>query len=522
MSDKKTVTTIRGEEVPRDQCRRITGAFYKIGDPKVKGSGDCYKIGDRFYRDDTDYIVFDEFSQEYVIKNETVIEGIIGVEEGKFVKGYFSKNPIYNSSFKENRYATGVPVLSKETLEPYREYRYYRADDCFLPKRALIATEFSKLPYLDMDEKYNLPYNCDEAIMTSFKNSFNKSEFKINPMTAEIAKALDGLSFGLEFETTRGKVPSRLTSALGLIPLRDGSISGLEYATIPYTGEKGIAATKFVCEALENFTEYDEHCSLHLHVGGIPRTKGYLTALFKVLCIIQDEMYSLFPLYKKYNFGVKRKNYTKPLPASEILSKLDTKIDSSNIDTNFNTVFQFLSMGISMDNYSNDLSLVKSHPSDPRGSSKWNIRSRYHWVNLIPIVFGNKATVEFRIHTPTTDYNKVISYMLMCGGILKYVQTNMKDILSGSPMTTLNDILYTTYREFPQLITRLSRYKDIRRNTTYEQNSQGNIRGNELEISSVDLFKEKKSIFDSVSEMPVWMGVSDTSNRVVRTRRSAW
>lgn len=39
---------------------------------------------------------------------------------------------------------------------------------------------------------------------------------------------------------------------LGLIPLRDGSITGLEYATIPHRGIKGVAALKESIEVLKN------------------------------------------------------------------------------------------------------------------------------------------------------------------------------------------------------------------------------------------------------------------------------
>lgn len=486
------VTTIKGEKVSRKDCRRIGGEYYKVGDPLVKGSGDCYQINGRYYRDDTGYIVFDELKNEYVINNESMVHGIVGIEKGEFVLGYFSKNPLYNIDLVTKEGTTHT-VVNESIMKDCRAYRYHVTNDAYYPRDYNPAVQFIRKPDVSMDEKYRLPYNCD-SVLSGFQASYEKADIVIDKAVEDTSRLLGDLTFGLEFETISGKVPSRLTSSLGLIPLRDGSISGLEYATIPYGGAKGIAATKLACEALERYTEYDDNCSLHLHIGGMPRTKEFLLALFKVLALIQDEMYSLFPIYKKYNFGVKRKNYTKPLPIVELLNSMDNVVTSSNIDKNFDVLFRFLSMGIGMDNYgSNDLGDVTHHPSDPGGRSKWNIRSRYHWVNLIPIVFGNKKTVEFRMHTPTTDTNKVLSYLFICGGIINYVKDNTDQILQGNAYKTLNDIVYEAYKGNSFMITRLQSYISNRRKTTYNQNSEGNIRGNESEIRSINIIKEDRS-----------------------------
>ena len=37
---------------------------------------------------------------------------------------------------------------------------------------------------------------------------------------------------------------------------------------------------------------------------------------------------------------------------------------------------------------------IISHPSDPNGNQKWNIRPRYLLFNIIPLIFGNKQTIE--------------------------------------------------------------------------------------------------------------------------------
>ena len=55
---------------------------------------------------------------------------------------------------------------------------------------------------------------------------------------------------------------------------------------------------------------------------------------------------------------------------------MDNKIDKKNIKDNFNILYQFLSAGQLYEDVNSDLSNVKSHPSDPGGNSKWNIKSR--------------------------------------------------------------------------------------------------------------------------------------------------
>lgn len=268
--------------------------------------------------------------------------------------------------------------------------------------------------------------------------------------------------------------------------MRDGSVKGLEYATIPYQGEKGLQAAMESCNILSKFTKYDENCSLHLHIGNIPRTEEFFLALFKTLCLLQDEIFELFPLYKKYNFGVKRKNYTQPFPITKLLSKMDSTINKDNIKENFGVLYEFLSAGQRYKDVGETLDNVHSHPSDPNGTRKWNIKSRYHWVNLIPLLFGNKATVEFRIHTPTTDMDKVLYYLLMCTSIVSYVKENTEAILSSKDTSyaNLSNITMAQMRENPGLIDHFLSYINSRRRTMLSNNAAGDFRGNEARVSA--------------------------------------
>lgn len=53
----------------------------------------------------------------------------------------------------------------------------------------------------------------------------------------------------------------------------------------------------------------------------------------------------------------------------------------------------------------------------------------YYANNLIPIVFGNKQTIEFRIHTPTYDIGKIINFLFFNIYLIDFTITNLQTIL---------------------------------------------------------------------------------------------
>jgi hypothetical protein len=53
----------------------------------------------------------------------------------------------------------------------------------------------------------------------------------------------------------------------------------------------------------------------------------------------------------------------------------------------------------------------------------------YYAVNLIPIIFGNKKTVEFRIHTPTYDISKIMLFIMMQSSVINFTIRNSQRIL---------------------------------------------------------------------------------------------
>ena len=491
MSAEKKVITIKGEELPISQCRKFNKLYYKLGDINIQNSGDCYLINGKCYREETGLIVYNYSIKEYVILNDSLLQGVVDVADGNLIIGYFNNNTKYSKITDKN--GKSHWLYNVEIFNNNKEYRECLSTGNFYHISTLQSWKFNKIEFPNKNYKYSLPYDSKGIIGNNLKNYNENYNPEISQNIKNYAPLLENLSFGLEFETTKGHIPDRVLNQYGLIPLRDGSISGIEYVTVPMEGEKGLQCTADILKELKKRTSYsDETCSLHLHLGNIPRTKEFILAFFKVGMKIQDEMFQMFPLYKKYNYHIKNKNYSAPLPTFEILSQLDPIIDSRNIDENFGILYKYLSMGQDFKSVGNNLENVLSHPADPNGNQKWLVKCRYFLYNLVPLIFGNKQTIEFRIHTPTYDVNKILPFIFMNSLIVNFVIRNQKLILNRKNFINSYGLLDILYMQIDQYdIPNRNTFKDlmysyieVRKNYCENQILKGNIVGTESEIPS--------------------------------------
>lgn len=491
MSAEKKVITIKGEEVPISQCRKFNKLYYKLGDINIQNSGDCYLINGKCYREETGGIVYNYSIKQYVILDNTIIKGVVDIINDELIIGNFNNNQKYSKIIDKNN--NSFYLFDSENFKGNREYREQLSSGNFYHISKLPSYKFNNIIFPSKDYKHGLPYDSKGIIENNLKNYNENYNPKILTNIKTYSPLLEDLTFGLEFETTKGFVPDRILNKYGLIPLRDGSISGIEYVTVPMEGEKGLQCTSDILTILKERTEYnDDTCSLHLHLGNIPRTKEFILAFFKIGMKIQDEMFQMFPLYKKYNYHIKNKNYSAPLPTFEILSQLDSSIDSNNIDINFGVLYKYLSMGQDFKTVGNNLDNVISHPADPNGNQKWNIRPRYLLYNVIPLLFGNKQTIEFRIHTPTYDINKIMPFIFMNSLIVNFIKKNQyhilkdKDFLQNHNLSSILDIQIDSYNisnknHFREM---MRDYIEKRKNYCERQILKGNILGTESEILS--------------------------------------
>lgn len=490
---EEVIQTVSGLYRKKEECRYIDKEYYLVGDINIENSGDIYLINDRYIRMSTGKLVFNHTTKQYQLKNMTMIEGIVGFNDSEPIMGYFEVDNINNVK---------VVLKDKRTFNCINEniinlnFRERRSTGVFYHISILASKEFIKINKVDRAYKESLQYDS-KNILENYIDIYN-NHYKpiINKDLEEYSKVLQELTFGLEFETVKGSIPKTKINYLPLIPLRDGSINGLEYVTIPLEGSKGLHAIKDSVKELKKRTEYDDSCSLHLHIGNIPRTPEFILAFYKLISYYQDDLFKLFPLYKEYNFGVKRKNYSQPFPINKINFNMDPSIDIKNktsLTKNFKVLFDFLSMNVRYEDYDCNLKNVNSHPADPNGTQKWNIKTRYYAYNLIPLIFGNKATIEFRIHTPTYDLNKIINFLFINSILINFVKENTAEILGNNYILTNNNLESIISRQVgsiknfsknhkSNIIYELQDYINLRRDFTYRNNCKGNIKGDEDEL----------------------------------------
>lgn len=280
--------------------------------------------------------------------------------------------------------------------------------------------------------KYDSPfiYNSYELI-DSFKKTKenvyrypNEKKISLNPLLADYLK---DVTFGIEFETSKMSfLPVSVLMKYGVIPLRDGSIKGYEFTTIPLKEGEGLNDLFFICKYLKENCSYDKSCSVHIHmtIDGMPKKDvSFIKRLLTLGFQIQDEIYSIVPEYKYFDSkGEKNKNYTKPIPVLSMkcvfvqeLEDEETKeisAEQKNIDQV--SVAEFL-VGTNDDS----ILMKGKHPCDMDKSHKWDIKERYFWLNTIPYFFNN-GTIENRMMEATFDFETILSWIVLTASIIKF------------------------------------------------------------------------------------------------------
>ena len=437
MKKIKEVKTVSGEIIDvRKTKREIINDeifYYKIGNVKIPGSGDIYRFGQTFIKADDSSLAINNTtgSLDSTILNKKLVKGVIAFDEiGNNIEGYFEKNPLNAIFIKSNKYL----AISEDILKTNLNYRENIQTGEYVHISLQPALDFIQKTKIERHMKEGLDYSLDLNKAERVKNIHENFYIPSRNPVASLTSLFKDYSYGFEFETTKGVIPKIKADIAGLVPLRDGSIAGLEYVSLPIKNVKALSYLDDTLGLLKKYTEYNSSCSTHIHIGGVPRTKEFILAYFRMLSYIQDEMFELFPLYKKNSFGQKQKEYTKPYELITFNMQMDEKIDSSNIDRNFDVIFKYLSEGVPFSNYKNSLDNVSVHPRDPENRSKWNIHTRYHLINFIPLIFGNGKTIEFRLHTPTFNREKLMCFITLNTILLKFVEVYQDKLLDDSKL----------------------------------------------------------------------------------------
>lgn len=407
-------------------------------------------------------LAWDDDIEEWVrLDKGNIANGIVGFkEDGTPVLDKYEINPFTACSV--NHPTMGVVSCCDYNILPTDIYKEDISTGIFYD-----VTKYSEAKKKDLDKKRTV--NLDPGVKYNSDDDKKKFEEKIelyNSQTIPIDKDLkylnsylNDITFGLEFETCNGGMPKWLCNSLGVIICRDGSIKDRdgnyppEYVTIKLKGAKGLQTIRNLCKELQVRSDIDIKCSLHVHIGGFEVSRLFLVSLYNLCYKIQDDVFQMFPFYKiKWEHKGGDKNYCRKL--QEVLSFYNSSNLNDYINESYQDLYMFLSNGASFDSDHN-----RSTRKNPFGEAKWNIKTRYYWVNFVNLFFGKRDTIEFRLHTPTLNSDKAINWLLMCVAIVKFAQSNVRDCI------TEKEVRFTDV---------LNYYKNLR-NTTYGAQLSSNL-----------------------------------------------
>ncbi len=315
--------------------------------------------------------------------------------------------------------------------------------------------------------KGGFPYTFErkyEAI-ESFKIFNGKQRIVNKPVIYNLSEYLK-YTFGLEFETSQGYIPEELCFRDGLIPLRDGSISGLEYSTVVLNGNDGIRLLRQQLGTLKKYTDFNKECSLHIHFGGYTLSPDKLFRLYTVCKNLEYELSTIVPEYtfRSHVYKESGKDYCKPLPRFE----------------SFGHMYKLL-VGRT---FFGDL--TQAHPNDIERKRKWQVNGRYFWVNFInALCYNVNKTIEFRFLRPTYNFNKIILWIYILNAIMVFAENSNK-------ILDLKDIIDFAYpknisSKIKNGITKLQILKE-------NQTANGDLIGRDLEIEH-KLFPDKINFY---------------------------
>lgn len=343
--------------------------------------------------------------------------------------------------------------ISYEKLKDYLGFDYYRGRYTIGKDTNLHSFPFGReaFPYNLDRHTYNAKF--EEHLFKGKQNIANRIEFKyINELP---------YTFGLEFETAGGYIPQHRLYELGLIPLRDGSITGIEYTTVVLKGNEGLNLLKQQMETLNTNTIFDKDCSLHIHLGGFKLDGKVLLMVNNLFCGCGIAPYLPELTFHTHHYKTNReKNYCE-------------------FNTRYYTFDEMYRSLVGKDFYGD---MHQPHPKDLSGIRKWNIKSRYKAVNFVNAVcYDGPKTIEFRMLRPTYNFDKVLGWLFVYGALIKYAEAHLSKPQSFyRAKANLETILRSVYSE--ELANILCEFLRMSERIVYAQNSVGDSFGMRVDI----------------------------------------
>jgi len=479
MAKRKQVTDLVAEkEVPEDviitydgspadkkKCKYITGEYYRIGDKRKRNSGQCYLLDvseetEKYVRTNSKFLIFNFSAGMYMhTKDSRLREYVVGIaavdKKNKAVIGAFTPVPSEVIPAYTN---TGVVPAKNETILKKLKYIESLYDGNFYDPSILSSEQTrnhtekglnwptkSNYPEFSMSA-YGASKNKPYAEMVT--NSRNYKDLFTDTTNNVFTKILGQYTIGVEFETKSGHIPSRFLYKAGLVPVKDGSIRGHEYITVPFspqeTGRRLTMATKL----LQKYTSVDQYCSLHVHLGNTHRDEKFIVSLYYLILNIQEELLEMVPPYKtdiaflanKPGGALDHCKRLHPLGLRDLnFANCANDIDRGVLlDRAFKQIFKFVNEGLDEDPQTNRHN--KRHSR--QDLDKWHLLNRYYLINFMNVLFKKtNQTLEFRLHHATNNKYKLLNWVAICAAVLRYAENNQDLILDRELKINLKDVI---------------------------------------------------------------------------------
>lgn len=423
------------------EVRKIAGETHTVGNVREYNSGTCYYIDGKYRRISTGVIIYNWEQGIYMLKSTAnIIAGSV-LYEGKLISGYFTPNSIKNFQCTTH----GTVYFNIEAA--IADGKYIRLCS---PQNNVVSIPYNKEELIINKQRYasfsaeiygakNNPA-FDLMIEEHAGNSPSNLTHKNKAKVSQISSLLNPYTYGLEYETSSGNVPIYFLYRYGVVPVKDGSISGHEYITIPLSSKKVIPYTTAICDTLADNTLVNADCSLHLHIGNLPdNVEEFLPAFYCLVYRLQNELHNLFaPYKKKLDYFLNKKGGAKD--HCQYIPSLGYGIDKpSEI---FDNIIRWVT-----DDKMNAEEYLSGKKYEVMNNNKWNIKNRYYIIQFLSYLFNNKNsnTVEFRLHSGTYNKYKVLYWVFICKAIVSYSQKYKNRIFSKNSKITLIDVIESEY-----------------------------------------------------------------------------
>ena len=379
-----------------------------------------------------------------------MLRGIIYIDENYAEFGYF---PESHDNIRIIFEGTIVYGISYEKLKEHLGFDYNSG-------MYVLGKDVNKFCFPFGRESF--PYNLDRHVYNmKFEENLFKGRQKVDETTN--FKFIDELpyTFGLEFETAGGFLPQHQLYELGLIPLRDGSISGIEFSTVVLQGNLGLNLLKKQVERLDQTTVFDKDCSLHIHFGNF-QLNG-------------DVLLSANNLFVSSNIV----KYVPDFTFNTTMYKTNTEKNYcgwNNRYRSFGEMYQYLVGRPFYGDFS------QPHPKDLTGTRKWCIKSRYKAVNFINAVcYDGPKTIEYRFLRPSYNLSKIIGWLFIFAAFIKYAEQNSKQVnIFYRKQFAIDTILKSVYS--PDLSNILCDFLDLLEKVVIAQHSVRDYHGMRTDI----------------------------------------